>query len=80
MNAVQGIYAFLIGCIIAYAYEYFGDFKVPVAIHMLANILVYCLSYTMLAVSGFMCWPVCIIFLCIAAGGLFLMNREKKIL
>ena len=80
MNAVQGIYAFLIGCIIAYAYEYFGDFKVPVAIHMLANILVYCLSYTMLAVSGFMCWPVCVIFLCIAAGGLFLMNREKKIL
>lgn len=80
MNAVQGIYAFLIGCMIAYAYEYFGDFKVPVAVHMLANILVYCLSYTQLAVSGFMSWPVCIVFLCLAVGGLFLLNREKKIL
>lgn len=79
MNTVQGIYAFLIGCIIAYAYEYFGDFRVAVAIHMLANVLVYCLSYTQLAVSGFLCWPVCIVFLGLAAAGLFLMDREKKV-
>lgn len=80
MNSVQGIYAFLIGCVIAYAYEYFGDFRVAVAIHMLANVLVYCLSYTQLAVSGIMCWPVCIVFLGLAAAGLLLMNREKNIL
>ena len=80
MNAVQGIYALLIGAIIAYAYEYFGDLKVPIGIHMLANILVYCLSYTALAVSGFICWPVCILFLCMAVVGLVLMHREKKIL
>lgn len=79
MNSVQGIYALLLGCIIAYAYEYFGDFRVPVLIHMAANTLVYCLSYTQLAVSGFVCWPVCLVFLCMAAAGIFLMNRQKKL-
>jgi len=79
MNAVQGVYAFLIGCIISYAFEYFGKFAVPVAIHMLINILVYCLSYVTAAVTGFVSWPVCAVFLCMAAVGLFMMNREKKI-
>ncbi len=80
MNAIQGIYALIIGCMIGYAYEYYGDLRVPIAIHMLANILVYCLNYTQIAVSGFMCWPVCVVFLCLGVAGLFLMNREKRIL
>lgn len=79
MNAVQGIYAFLIGCLIAYAYEYFGSMKAPIAVHMLANVLVYCLTYTSVAESALMNWPVCIIALGLAVVGLLLMNREKKI-
>ena len=80
MNAVQGIYAFLLGCIIAYAYEYFGDFRIPVVIHVIANVLAYCLTYTSLAVSGFVCWPVCILFLAVMSICLFLLHREKNIL
>ncbi len=79
MNAVQGVYAFLIGCLIAYAYEYFGDFRIPVAVHMIANILAYCLTYTGLAVSGLICWPVCIVFLALTAGSLWLLARQKRI-
>ena len=80
MNAVQGIYAFLLGCIIAYAYEYFGDFRIPIVIHVIANVLAYCLTYTSLAVSGFVCWPVCILFLAVMSICLFLLHREKNIL
>lgn len=80
MNAVQGIYAFFIGCIIAYAYEYFGDFKVPIAVHMGANILVYLLTYTSLAVSAMNSPVVCVVFLAIGFAGLYLLDREKKIL
>ncbi len=79
-NMVQGIYAILIGLLISYAYEYFGDFKVPVAVHMAANILVYCLSYTSIAATAFVSWPVCIVLLCLAALGFFLLHREKNIL
>lgn len=79
MNVVQGVYGFLLGCLISYAYEYFGDFRVAVAIHMAANVMAYCLSYTGLAVSGFFCWPVCIAFLVILAVSLFLLHRQKNI-
>lgn len=80
MNVVQAIYAFLIGCIISYAYEYFGNFKIPVIVHVIANVLSYCLTYTSIAVSGLVCWPVCIAFLAVMAVSLFLLHREKNIL
>lgn len=80
MNIVQALYAFLIGCIICYAYEYFGDFRIPVIVHVIANVLAYCLTYTSLAVSGLVCWPVCMAFLAVMAVGLFLLHREKNIL
>ena len=34
MNYVQGVYGFLIGCLMAYAYEYFGEFKMAVFVHV----------------------------------------------
>lgn len=80
MNTVQAVYAFLIGCLIAYAYEYFGDFRIAVALHVIANVLAYCLTYTSLAVSGLVCWPVCIAFLAVMAVSLGLLHREKNIL
>lgn len=80
-NSVQGIYAFAIGLLLAYAYEYFGCFWVPVAIHMAANALAYSLSNTGIATSAvFVSWPVCILFLVLAGGGFYLLNRHKKLL
>ena len=79
-NSVQGIYAFVIGLLLAYAYEYFGSFWVPVGIHMAANALAYCLANTAIATSAaFVSWPVCILFLVLAGGGFYLLNRQKRV-
>lgn len=80
MNAVQGVYAFIMGCLIAYSYEYFGSFSAPVIIHIASNVLSYCLSYTGMAVSGFVSWPVCFIFLAIGVGSLYFLKKDKNIL
>lgn len=78
-NSVQGIYAFVMGCLIAYAYEYFGDFRFAVGVHMAANLMAYILSNTSIAVSGFFSMPVCIVCLVWAVGGVYLLNKEKRI-
>lgn len=80
MNLVQGVYAFIMGCLMAYAYEYFGSFKIPVAMHVTANALVYILTYTGVAVTAFISWPVCIIFLILGAGSLVMLARQKNVL
>lgn len=80
MNVVQGVYAFLMGCLLAYAYEYFGSFKIPVLMHIAANVLVYILTYTGIAVTGFINWPVCIIFLALGVGSLAMLIRQKNVL
>jgi membrane protease YdiL (CAAX protease family) len=79
MNVVQGVYAFIMGLIIIYSYEYFGDFKAPVAVHMISNIISYCLSYTAIAVNGFVSVPVCIIALVIGVGCMGILDKRKKI-
>ena len=80
MNYVQGVYGFLIGCLMAYAYEYFGEFKMAVFVHVASNVIAYCLSYTAIAVTGFVSWPVCVVFLAAAAASLANLCRQKKIL
>lgn len=78
-NSVQGIYAFLMGCFMVYAYEYFGDFKMALAVHMLANLLVYSVSNVSALMPVLMNWPAGIACLLCGAGSLWLMNKEKKI-
>lgn len=77
-NAVQGLYAFAIGMLMVYAYEYFGDFKFPLGIHIGANVLVYLLSATEIA-SGIMNLPACFVCLVWAVGGVYFLNKEKAI-
>lgn len=79
-NTVQGIYGFLMGCLIAYGYEYFGNYKVPVLMHVIANVLIYCLSYVKLSVSGAVSWGVCIVSLAVMAVCLAGLHRKKNIL
>ncbi len=74
MNIVQGIYGFLMALLIAYGYEYFGEFKVPVLMHVIANVLAVLLA----AVSVpwiFKGWIACI--LCMLVGGLSLHYLKK---
>lgn len=79
MNTIQGVYGFLIGCIMAYAYEYFGEFTTAVFVHITSNVLAYCLSYTAIAITGFVSWPVCIVFLLAAVTSFVTLHRQKNI-
>lgn len=45
-NIVQGIYGFLMGLIIVFFYEKYKSFQAPVILHIVANIGVYVLTYT----------------------------------
>lgn len=76
-NLVQGIYAFVMGCFMAYVYEYFGSFKAVVGVHMAANLAVY-------SVGGrvppwIVGWPACVLCLALAAGSIGMLHREKGI-
>ncbi|HIW79908.1 MAG TPA: HAD hydrolase-like protein [Candidatus Acetatifactor stercoripullorum] len=79
MNPIQGVYGFLIGCLMAYAYEYFGSFYMPVSVHIISNVISSLLSYTAIALTGFVSWPVCILFLIVAAGSLYQLAKQKKV-
>jgi phosphoglycolate phosphatase len=78
MNMVQGVYAFIMGLVILYAYEYFGDFRAAVAVHMLSNIISYCLTYTAAAVSWVVSLPVCIIALVLGVAGMGILEKRKR--
>lgn len=80
MNIVQGIYGALMGCLMVYAYEYFGSFIAAVAIHITANVLAYCMGFVGEAVAGIVGWPVCLAFLAVAAGELWMLHRQRKVL
>lgn len=80
MNAVQGVYAFLMGLLLAYAYEYFGDFKIPVLIHMAANIAAYLLTYGGAALPWLLSWPVCVFMLALGGVCFYLLAGRKRIL
>ena len=79
MNSIQGSYAFLMSLLIIYAYEYFGDFRMPVLIHCISNILAYSMFYTSIAVSGFISWPVCIVALAVCGVSLWLLRKQKSV-
>ncbi|MCM1568465.1 MAG: CPBP family intramembrane metalloprotease [Roseburia sp.] len=79
-NAVQGVYAFLMGLLLAYVYEYFGRFKAPVLAHMSANILAYLLTYGGAALPWLVSWPVCVFLLVLGVGSLYLLARQKLVL
>ncbi|MDR0963236.1 MAG: HAD hydrolase-like protein [Clostridium sp.] len=73
LNAPQGIYAFLIGVMMAYAYLYFGEFWVPLAIHMFSNLFAYLYNYLEIDPSVLRSWPLCIGFLILGGGSIYLL-------
>ncbi len=77
-NSVQAIYAVAMGYLMAYAYEYFGDFRMALGVHIVANVLTYVLSYVP-GVSHLMNWPACIVCLAAGAGCAWALHKGKKI-
>lgn len=80
MNYIQGVYAFVLGCLLAYSYEYFGTFLMPVLLHIISSVITYLITYTALVQSPLYSWPICIICLVVAVIGVRLLNKTKKIL
>ena len=89
-NTSQTMYAAAMGLIMAYAYEAFGNFLVPLAIHVGANVLVYIMTRAGINETAFVSklWTkigigaaaVAVVALVIAVAGLFVLEREKKLL
>ncbi len=77
-NIVQGIFGFVMGLVLAYGYEYFGSFKVPVILHMAANVIALLLSAIAGGGSAWISWPLCIAMLAFGGMALILMVRQKK--
>lgn len=78
-NMVQALYATAMGYLIAYAYEYFGNFGVPVCMHIGMNLLSLIVSYTGIGDTAFCSWPVCVLLLLLGGGSVALMVRRKRI-
>ncbi len=70
-NIVQGIYGFIFGCIAALAYEYYGSFVAPVAVHVIQNLIAYVGTYTLLRNEMIVSWPFIIIMTVIFSGSIF---------
>ena len=68
LNPVQGIYAFIMGCMIAGLYEVFGNFWVPVGVHVGCNMFVYLMSVSGLGARIYAGWWVCIALLLVGSG------------
>ncbi len=78
-NDIQGIYAFVMSLLMIYLYEYFGDFKAPVFVHIGSNLFAYVLMYLAPAAPWFMSWGVCLLFFLLAVAGIVLLRRERKV-
>ena len=79
-NIVQGIYAFIFGCIAALAYEYYGSFFAAVAVHALQNLIAYIGTYTVFQNEFILSWPFVIIMTVVFSGSLFslIIFKDKK--
>lgn len=74
-NIVQGSYALLMGCLIAWFYERFGHFYVAVLVHALSNLSAYLLTLCYAKAGVQVGWIPCIILLVAGiAGLLYCMN------
>lgn len=79
-NLVQGVYAVLMGCLIAWAYESFGGFPAAVAAHAVSNLAAYALTLWSMH-GGFRADAFsCVILLAIGAlGGLYCQHSKNHI-
>ncbi len=78
MNPVQGGYGFIMGLLLAYLYEYFGNFFWPALVHMLANCLAYILSNTSLSTTVIRSWPAAIVCAAVTIVGIKLLDSDKR--
>lgn len=78
-DMVQALFLTVMGYFMAYAYEYFGSFWVPVLMHVGMNVVLLLAEYAGLGGTVFVSWPVCILFMIIGCAGVFTLARQKKL-
>ena len=78
MNLVQGIYAFVMGCVFAFAYEYFCSFRVPVLLHIGVNSITYLLTNLVPDQSFLMNIPIMVTCLSFGVIGTVLLLKQQK--
>ncbi len=79
-DSVQGVYGFVMGCLAAYSYEYFGTIYAPMIIRVAAAVIGYIITYTAIVNTALYSGPMCILFLLVALVAVRMITREKKIL
>lgn len=77
-NIVQGTYAFVFGFMMVWLYEYFGTFWAAVAVHVIANLSTYTVSYIASKNPNIVNWPAAAVMLVLAAVSLVMLFRLKK--
>ena len=81
MNMVQSLYGFLFGFLFAYLYEYFGAVWVPIALHILHNLLAY--LFTLLGWNQLLFgnWLICLVVLVLGSSMMaYLLYKKKRLL
>lgn len=76
-NIIQGSYAFIMGCLFAYAYERFGSFRAPLFAHEISNIAAYVLAALSLRVQITTSWLTCAVLFAVGGGALWLCFRPR---
>lgn len=79
-NIVQASYGFIIGLLIAFFYERYKSFVVPVLLHSAANVCVYIVSSSAVVQSKLMNWTGCIAcgILTIVLFWMLVYRKESK--
>ena len=79
-NIVQASYGFILGLLIAFFYERYHSFAVPVLLHSVANVCVYIVSDSAVLQSKLMNWTACIVcgILAIVLFWILVFGKKKE--
>ena len=72
-------YILALGFVFAYAYEYFGNFAIPVILHVVSSVTWVFLCYTGVDETSLYNWPACIFALVLSVVCIGALHREKRI-
>lgn len=73
-------YLIVMGFLLAYAYEYFGTFAIPVLLHIACGVIHVLMEQMAVSDTILYNWPLCIVLLLVALVGTSILNKEKKII
>lgn len=73
-------YILALGFVFAYVYEYFGNFAMPVILHVVSSVTWVFLCYTGLDETSLYNWPACIFALVLSVVCIGALHREKRII